>query len=265
MMDAAASMRLFSPSATAETLPDSTPAASFKATSSRLMPTPRRLAELPTWWRTPGCTVSLPPPPISFTRFLPPGSNELQQLPVDQAVRGTDAAAQGIELLSSAARDCTPRFQNHQPACGQIPGLQGELPKAVQPPGGHLTEIQRRRPQGAHPLGSLVHPLELGSVVPAAGGHIIGEPRGQETGKHGLRPGNSQAPAVEKGASPLLRGKAFPPDGIVNHSQDHLAPLHQGQGGAEVRKAVGEVGGAIHGVDHPQIVAGTLPAAPFFG
>src|SRR5829696_2286333 len=92
----------------------------------------------------------------------------------------------------------------------------------VQPPRGHVAQVQRRRTQPPHALGDrgeapeeghgVLHPL---TIVREAGDH--------QRGYHLVRDRYPYGLAVEGGAVTALRGEGLPSYGIVHHPQGHLS------------------------------------------
>lgn len=101
----------------------------------------------------------------------------------------------------------------------------------------------------------LLHdPLARGAREEAQG-HVAVEPLGPGLGGGGERAGR----ALGRDEAGTLAGGGLDPvvhDGIVEQAPDGFAPAQDGEEDAEDRKALGEVPGAVHGVDDDAEVGG---------
>ena len=80
-----------------------------------------------------------------------------------------------------------------------------------------------------------------------------------------FRAGDANAPVVEVRARAAFGGEHLLPDGIVDHPGDDLARLFQAERDVEHGEAVGEIGGAVQGIDKPAVFRRAFVPAAFFG
>src|SRR5437879_10265966 len=74
---------------------------------------------------------------------------------VNEAVRCKNDRRAQLVWCSFEVADLAASFFNEQNARGDVPLVEAEFPEAVEAPGGHAGQIERRRSVAAHAVGSL--------------------------------------------------------------------------------------------------------------
>ena len=154
-------------------------------------------------------------------------------------------------------------FFDNQHACRRVPGIEIELPEAVEASAGHTAQVERRRTRPPHAVraqSDLMIEVNVRILVPLvagkAGGHqAFGQVRD-------LRHLDCVADSVR--AASLLGREQLVARGIVNHAGNSPVLVLQSQRNAEHRKSVRKVGGAIERIDIPAIVAAGIDQALLF-
>src|SRR5262249_36132258 len=153
------------------------------------------------------------------------------------------AAAQVAGAPSRLLDDEEPR--------GYVPGLELQLPEAVEAPGGDVAEVERGAPVAAHRTRALHQRGEVIEVVDLAPAHVVGEARGEGRLAEALRRRDAQPPAVAPGAAAAHRRVKLVEERVVDGGQRaRVVPLDPDRD-AEARIAVRVVGRAVERVDHP--------------
>src|SRR6059058_874545 len=74
---------------------------------------------------------------------------------MNEAVRCKNDRRAQLVWFSLEVGDLAASFFNEQNARGDVPLVEAEFPEAVEAPGSHTGQIERRRPVAAHTVGSL--------------------------------------------------------------------------------------------------------------
>src|SRR3569623_1591439 len=189
--------------------------------------------------------------------------NGLQQRRVYFGVAGQYVAGFVVVIVAAEIADHAARFLEQQDAGRHVPRLQADLPEAVEPAGGDVGEVERRR-SGPADAGRLrqqrLEHAEKGDDV-----RLVFE---RKTGAEqtaleaaGLAP--TDAPPFQLRAAAAGGGEQFGAERIVDHRHFAAALVAQCDRHRKLRKAVQEIGGAVEWVDHPGILAAALFPALF--
>lgn len=160
-------------------------------------------------------------------------------LGMDQPVGGKDFLTPDREFVTGEIRQPASGLPDNEAARSGIPGMEPELPEAIGPATGEVTEVEG---------GGAVAPDAL---APDQEGHkeaqvkisplpsIVGKTGGQERLVQLCHLGDPNRHSVKRGpfASEGLRGLFA--QGIINQAEDDLSLMLQGDGYAEVR--IGQV------------------------
>src|SRR5215217_1695539 len=203
-----------------------------------------------------GCSA-----PLLATISLPSRSSPLPcESPPLPPAPSPISPAPGVQFASSVVRHPATRLLYQQGPRRHVPGVHTPLVVAVQPPRGHVAQVQRRRPQPPHALGyhgeapeELHGSRHLLTVVGEAGDH--------KRSYHLVRARHSYWFAVECGTLSALGDVGFFPHGVVDHPQDHLPRPLERYVDAEDGQPVGVVGRTIQGVDDPASILMTRQPA----
>src|SRR5690606_15301672 len=147
---------------------------------------------------------------------------ELQQVEqgaVYVAVAGHQHAVAEAVGPAVVARDRTAGLAHDQHPRGGVPGVQAQLPEAVQPAGGDVAEVERRGPGAAHAVhlrqDAREHlEVELDAVLDV--GEAGAEQRPADVGGGAHR----QRAAVQPRAAALRGGEELVPLGVVDDAYD---------------------------------------------
>src|SRR5262245_36724689 len=171
------------------------------------------------------------------------------------AVRRRGLRAAEVMRLASKVRDVTTRFLDDQAAGRSVPWPEVPFPVGIQPPAGHVAEVQGRRsapPDAATALEADLHVPEIlgGTLAP-----IVGEARAEEGPGELLDGGHMDGSAVQLRAAAPSRRERLPPEWVVDEAEDEDTAVLQRDRDRAVRIAVGEVDRSVQWVDVPAILA----------
>ena len=142
---------------------------------------------------------------------------------MQQTIRGQGLTAVELEGPAFEIRHFAARLFDNQHTRGRVPGIEIELPEAVEASAGHAAQVEGRRTCTPHAVGAqrdLVIEVNIRILVPLvagkAGGHqALGQVRN-------LR--NLDSLLVQVGAASLLGRKQLVARGIVNHAGNAAGP-----------------------------------------
>ena len=185
---------------------------------------------------------------------------------VDEAVGGEDDGAAELVGISGEVGDFAAGFFDEQDAGGGVPGFQAKFPEAVETADGDAGEIERGGAIAAdsvRALGEVAVVLEIGAGFAVANGEAGAE---QARGNGGDF-GDVHFFAVEGCAFAARGGEKFVVERIENDGGQKRVGLGERDGNTKAGVAVGEVGGAVEGIDVPAEFGGgsAFVAGALFG
>src|ERR1051326_3233634 len=134
-----------------------------------------------------------------------------------------------------------------------VPGGKAELPKAVEPAGGDIGEIERGRAEPPHAAGRRQHRGQ-GAEIDRLAGAAAGRQTGADNRLGELPTRRYSEPAVVQiGAGALLGPIHLVAGRLVDHPGDDFAVAFERDRDREMRDAVQKIGRAIEGIDDPTV------------
>jgi hypothetical protein len=183
---------------------------------------------------------------------------------VDEAVGSEhDGAAKGVGNVMKIC-DFSAGFFDEENACGGVPALEAEFPEAIEAAGGNAGQIQCGGTVTAHAVRAereIVVVMNVGAGMAFVDGKAGAEKAGGKRGD--FRDGDFLA--VEHGTFAACGSEKFFINGIVDDAGEDLIALREGDGDTEARVAVGEICGAVEGIDMPAKFGVVIFAKAFFG
>src|SRR5216684_4642209 len=156
------------------------------------------------------------------------------------------------------------RLLDQQRARRDVPLLEAEFPKPVDAAACDVGEVQRRRTGAPHALHARHEGLPERKVVAAPFAAVVRKAGSQQRELERRDSADADWFAVEPRALAALRDEAFFLERVEHDRSLHASPPLVGDGDAELRIAVREVGRAVERIDYPSMLAGLrIPAALF--
>src|SRR5579884_237964 len=113
-------------------------------------------------------------------------------------------------------------LSENQTSRRSIPGVKLEFPEAVEPAGGDIAEIERRRSGSADPLRLHAEINKMIEVVDRIGLNVIGKAGDEEAFPQMGYGRSSDRPLIQKGPFVPFSKKELIPNGVEYHSQLNL-------------------------------------------
>ncbi|MNO64475.1 hypothetical protein D3C76_552030 [compost metagenome] len=161
------------------------------------------------------------------------------------------------EIVSTVkVADQTACFLDQQGAGSHVPFRQAGFPERIETAGGDIGQVQAGGASAAD-AGSLADQAAEHAQVVVQVVHLVvaeWEASAQQCAFQALAWADAQAAAVQLGAATTGGGEFFLAHWVQNHGVLEAATVFAGNADGKVRDATQEVGGAIEGVDDPQVV-----------
>lgn len=189
---------------------------------------------------------------------------EVEGLGVDGVIGGEDVGAVEGGGTTFHVGAAAAGFVDEEDAGGLVPGVEAEFPEGVKAPGGDVGEVEGGGASAADTVGEhghLVEEVDIDVLVAACRGEAGGKEAFFEAGGAG----DADRAVVEVSAGAAFGGKHLLAEGVEDDAGDEFAGVFQGEGDIEHGEAVGEVGGAVEGVDVPAEVGVGLMTTAFLG
>ena len=106
------------------------------------------------------------------------GFKQIDQFVVDEAVGGEDFAAVELEVIAGEIGHAASGFFHKQNAGRGVPGVEIELPKALETASGNVSQVERSRAHAANAVGAqgeFVVEVDVGIFVALAAGETGGD------------------------------------------------------------------------------------------
>ncbi len=99
---------------------------------------------------------------------------------MDQAIAGHDLGLRELEGLTTEIGNAASSFRDQKRASRHVPRVQPKLPETIEPPGGHIAEVQGGGAGAADSLSPLDEVGEMVQIVLRGGGHVWREAGGEK-------------------------------------------------------------------------------------
>src|SRR5205085_1688708 len=185
-----------------------------------------------------------------------------QERIMNQAVARQSLTAVALEGTAIKSRNPAAGLFDDQHAGSGIPGIEIELPEAVELSRRHATQVEgggTSAPHAVRAQSDLVIEVNVGILM----AFVAGKAGSHQAFRQVPRRGNVDALSVHKGPATLLGSKQVVARGIVDDSRYALAFVFQGQRHTKNRVSVCKIGGAVKRVNVPSIVAAGFNAGAF--
>jgi hypothetical protein len=157
--------------------------------------------------------------------------------------------------------DQTAGLLHQQQPGGDVPVAQPHLPEAIETPGRHVSQIERRGARPAHARGIGDQRPQRPQVPVQILGIPERNPRTQQGTVEVDAVTHPNAAIIQQRTSSPRGGEEFLPQRIVDHGLLQPIPVFQGDRDREMRHPVQEVRGAVQRVDDPhEVVPRLVPA-----
>ncbi|MCK7522372.1 MAG: hypothetical protein MZV64_34205 [Ignavibacteriales bacterium] len=144
--------------------------------------------------------------PLIASPFRSARVQDLDDGPVNASVRGHDAGGVQGERASLEVRDPAARFHDQEGPRRHVPGLELELPEAVEPAAGDVGQVEGRGAAPADGLGPDDEPAPMVEVVHGARPDVVRESRRQQAPAQVRDGGDTDGRAVQEGPRPPRPG-----------------------------------------------------------
>lgn len=190
--------------------------------------------------------------------------NFLQHFLVNLEVSGDQIA--GLKVIVSAAQisDHATGLFDQQRTGGKVPLRQPQLPESIDSTGCQPGEIQCGRPWAAYPGGIFDQGLHHAEIRLYMALIAIGNACSQQSAMQILLFGNPNAVIVEIRAAASVGAEGLIPQRVIDHGRFQFATILQGDGDGELGESMEIIGGAVQGINDPQVIVSRVAAA-FFG